>query len=97
MIGRPAGKRTETSTVDKERSKMKASMTHRNLPRFLGALAVAGALLLGVLGAQRQRPPRSRLRISTAYQPGERGCGDPGGHAPLYEASTESTGKKKAF
>jgi hypothetical protein len=50
MIGRPRNKRTETSTVDKERSLMKAPITHRNLPRFLGALAAA-ALCILALGA----------------------------------------------
>jgi len=50
MIGRPERKRTETATVDKERSQMKAPRTHRNLPRFLGALAAA-ALCILALGA----------------------------------------------
>ena len=50
MIGRPRNKRTETSIVDKEKAQMKAPMTHRNLPRFLGALAAA-ALLILALGA----------------------------------------------
>ena len=50
MIGRPRNKRTETSNVDKERSQMKAPRTHRNLPRFLGALAAA-ALCIMALGA----------------------------------------------
>ncbi len=50
MIGRPRNKRTETSIVDKETAQMKAPITHRNLPRFLGALAAAAALILA-LGA----------------------------------------------
>jgi hypothetical protein len=50
MIGRPRNKRTETSNVDKETAQMKAPMTHRNLPRFLGALAAAAACILA-LGA----------------------------------------------
>ena len=29
--------------MDKEKAQMKAPMTHRNLPRFLGALAAAAA------------------------------------------------------
>ena len=50
MIGRPQKQRTETSIVDKERAEMKAPRTHRNLPRFLGALAAAAACILA-LGA----------------------------------------------
>jgi hypothetical protein len=51
MIGRPQKKRSETSIVDKEKAQMKApSIAHRNLPRFLGALAAAAALILA-LGA----------------------------------------------
>jgi hypothetical protein len=51
MIGRPQKKRSETSTVDKEKAQMKAPrIAHRNLPRFLGALAAAAALILA-LGA----------------------------------------------
>jgi hypothetical protein len=51
MIGRPRNKRSETSTVEKERAQMKApTIAHRNLPRFLGALAAA-ALLIMAFGA----------------------------------------------
>jgi hypothetical protein len=51
MIGRPRNKRTETSIVEKEKAQMKApSIAHRNLPRFLGALAAVAALILA-LGA----------------------------------------------
>jgi hypothetical protein len=49
MIGRPKKKRSETSTGEKERSQMKApSIAHRNLPRFLGALAAVAVLILAL-------------------------------------------------
>jgi hypothetical protein len=51
VIGRPQKKRSETSTVEKERAQMKApSIAHRNLPRFLGALAAVAFCILA-LGA----------------------------------------------
>jgi hypothetical protein len=49
MIGRPRKKRSETSTVEKEKAQMKApSIAHHNLPGFLGALAAAAALILAL-------------------------------------------------
>jgi hypothetical protein len=52
MIGRPQKKRSETSTVEKERAEMKApSIAHRNLPRLLGGLLAAACLMLGAFGA----------------------------------------------
>ena len=65
MIGRPGNKRTETSIVDKEKAQMKAPMTHRNLPRFLGALAAA-ALCILALGAGSAGAQPSGSKTSTA-------------------------------
>ena len=66
MIGRPQKKRSETSTVEKEKAQMKApSIAHRNLPRFLAALAAAAALILA-LGVGSASAGRSRSKASTA-------------------------------
>ena len=88
MIGRPRNKRTETSTVDKEKAQMKAPITHRNLPRFLGALAAA-ALLILALGAGSAGAQFGIENFDGEVTANE--AGDPATQAGShpYEASTE--------
>ena len=91
MIGRPRNKRSETSTVDKEKAQMKAPITHRNLPRFLGALAAAAALILalgaGSAGAVAVGPFGIENFDGEVIEEGGEAATQAGSHP--YEATTE--------
>jgi len=91
MIGRPSNKRTESSTVNKERAQMKAPRTHRNLPRFLGALAAAALLVLalgaGSAGAAAVGPFGIENFDGEVIQEGGAPASQAGEHP--YEATTE--------
>jgi hypothetical protein len=89
MIGRPQKKRSETSTADKERAEMKApSIAHRNLPRFLGALAAAAALILALgVGSASAGPLAIENFDGEVITQGGEPATQAGSHP--YEASTE--------
>ena len=88
MIGRPRNKRSETSTVDKEKAQMKAPITHRNLPRFLGALAAVAALILALgAGSAGAAFGIENFDGEVIQEGGEEPATQAGSHP--YEASTE--------
>jgi hypothetical protein len=96
MIGRRAKQRSETSTVKKERAEMKApSIAHRNLPRFLGALAAAAVLILALgAGSAGAAPGIANFDGEVIQESGEAAT-QAGSHP--YEAFTEIEFNSSAF